>query len=329
MRIIVCAICLITVLTACGGGGSGSGPALSLDGIRDLTGLSAPVETPAAQRARSPNILSRTDSLIISTMYGETSHPDIPTFRLRAQCSGTRCTMSEPRTGSSYTIRLSDFEIVHGPTDAIGTRHGITLMSLNTQQMGSELSSFGAWMDHSAFAVQTERTTLEGTRIDARYGMAGGDLTGSPVGGSATWLGIMVGTPTTGSDRGDRLQGIAALNYDMSAGGGLDIAFSNIKNIDRGTAHTAPTVLFADVLWIREACSRPAWPATASGADFTVPVTPRQPASSSSPTSSGPLGQSGERPRRAARLEGTRKWWWMPSCLNRGMGGHRDGNRRT
>ena len=155
--------------------------------------------------------------------------------------------MSEPRTGSSYTIRLSDFEIVHGPTDAIGTRHGITLMSLNTQQMGSELSSFGAWMDHSAFAVQTERTTLEGTRIDARYGMAGGDLTGSPVGGSATWLGIMVGTPTTGSDRGDRLQGIAALNYDMSAGGGLDIAFSNIKNIDRGTAHTAPTVLFADV----------------------------------------------------------------------------------
>ena len=29
--------------------------------------------------------------------------------------------------------------------------------------------------------------------------------------------------------------------------GGLDIGFGSIKNIDRGTAHTTSTVLFADV----------------------------------------------------------------------------------
>ena len=47
-----------------------------------------------------------------------------------------------------------------------------------------------------------------------------------------------------GEGRGDRLVGTAALNYDMAAGG-LDAAFSGIRNIDRGTAHT--TVFFSDL----------------------------------------------------------------------------------
>ena len=56
----------------------------------------------------------------------------------------------------------------------------------------------------------------------------------------------MVGTPVTGAHRGDRLQGDAALNYDMSTGV-LDVGFSNIKNIDQLAAHTTETVDFADV----------------------------------------------------------------------------------
>ena len=56
----------------------------------------------------------------------------------------------------------------------------------------------------------------------------------------------MVGTPATGNARGDRLQGIAALNYDMDAGG-LDIGFSSIKNLDRGTDHSTPVVMFNDL----------------------------------------------------------------------------------
>ena len=46
-------------------------------------------------------------------------------------------------------------------------------------------------------------------------------------------------------DRGDRLVGDAALNYDTDAGG-LDIAFSSIRNIDLGAAHST-AVIFADV----------------------------------------------------------------------------------
>ena len=232
---------ILLPLSACGGGGDG--PAVSIEDIRELTGLSAPIETPAAQRARSPNILSRTDSLVMSTVHGVTSHADIPTFRLRARCFGTQCTLSEPSTGYSFTTRLSDLEIVHGPTESIGTKHGVTIMSVTTQ----DLTGLGAWMEHSAFSAQTERATLEGTRITLRYGMAGGDLTGTTPTGGATWLGVMVGTPTSGNSRGQRLLGTAALNFDLSAYS-LDVAFSSIKNIDRGAAHSTETVMFQNVL---------------------------------------------------------------------------------
>ena len=57
----------------------------------------------------------------------------------------------------------------------------------------------------------------------------------------------MVGTPVAGDDNGDRLIGTAALNYDMSAGGGLDVTFSGIENVDEGRAHTTPAVIFDDV----------------------------------------------------------------------------------
>jgi len=76
--------------------------------------------------------------------------------------------------------------------------------------------------------------------------MALGELTDRPLTGSATWLGIMVGTPVAGDERGDRLVRTAALNYDMTAGG-LDAGFSGIENIDRGTAHGVEAVIFSDL----------------------------------------------------------------------------------
>ena len=241
----------VLLLAACGGGGGGQLAAVSLDSIRDLTGAATPIETVAAQDARAPSILSRSDSLIVSTVYMEPSDPDLPEFRLRAQCTGVRCLISEPRSGYSgtFTLSLSDFETPPGSVDeAVGTKHGITLISsmVSDRASGADVTSFGAWMDHSAFKVRMWPVAAEGISFSIRAAVAAGDLTGIPLTGRATWLGLMVGTPTTGSNRGDRLMGDAALNYDMSAGG-LDVVFSSIKNIDRGAAHSTPTVLFADV----------------------------------------------------------------------------------
>ena len=221
-------------------------PTLDPKSVRDLTGLSAPTETPAAQTARAPAIISRSDSLLISTTHGETDHPDIPTFRLRARCSGTRCVMSEPTTGFTQTIRLANLDFVATDAVAVGTRHGITLVSGTRERADGYVTAFGAWMEHGSFTVQTERLREQEVILHGRYGLAGGDLTGRRPTVSATWLGLMVGTPATGSHRGDRLQGDATLDYD-SGSASLNVAFSSITNVDRGRAHSTRTVMFQDV----------------------------------------------------------------------------------
>ncbi|MDE0392054.1 MAG: hypothetical protein OXI57_08305 [Rhodospirillales bacterium] len=225
---------------------SRSVPALDPDSVRDLTGLSAPTETPAAQTARAPAIVSRSDSLIVSTIHGDTDHPDLPTFRLRARCSGTQCSISEPTTGLTQTIRLADLEFGTGETVAVGTRHGITLVSGIRESADEHVIGLGAWMEHGSFTVQIERLREGDVTVDGRYGLAGGDLTGTRPTGGATWLGLMVGTPATGTHRGNRLLGDAALNYDLSSDT-LDVAFSSIKNIDLGAAHSTETVMFQNL----------------------------------------------------------------------------------
>ena len=245
-----CGLALAAVLSlaACGGGSdSDSQPALGLDDIRELTGLSAPAETAAAQQARQQDIVSRADSLAVSTMHTEAVLPEgTLTLRQLSECSGAECVLLDPTTGETETVGLDMAAAGLGDAEAIGSAHGITLMSNSGQHMGVDVSSLGAWMEHGSFALNRVRAAGEEFESDSLHAMALGDLTDSPLTGSASWLGIMVGTPIAGDDRGDRLVGTAALNYDMSAGV-LDAGFSGIKNIDRGTAHSVETVIFTDL----------------------------------------------------------------------------------
>ena len=243
----VLAAAAVLSLAACGGSGdSASEGPLTSGEIRALTGLSAPTKTPEAVQERSLDIFARADSLIMSTIHGETGNAEFPTFRHTTQCSGTRCTVTEPLSGAVDTIELVNTPLRHGAATAIGSKHGITLVSEVSTHTGADLASLGAWMEHSSFAILNERQTGEEGTVDVWYGIGVGDLTDRPLTGSATWLGIMVGTPIAGDDRGDRLVGTAALNYDMAAGG-LDVAFGGIKNIDRGMAHSVETVIFSDL----------------------------------------------------------------------------------
>ena len=233
------------VLSACLGGESDFRP--GPESIRELTGLAPPAETAAAQTARGPDIVSRMDSLIISARHIETSLAEAPAY-LRADCAGTRCEFFDPETGMlETTIDLPDLRFSRVVPEPIGSRHGITLMSWEGRlDEQTEFEAYGAWMEHGGFSIRSEAVVIEGVGTVFRGGLAGGDLTGARPTGSATWLGLMVGTPATGNARGDRLQGIAALNYDMDAGG-LDIGFSSIKNVDRGADHSTPVVMFDDI----------------------------------------------------------------------------------
>ena len=255
-RLSVCGVVLAAALSlaACGGGGgSVSGRASTLDDIRELTGLSAPVETPEAALARGLDVFGRADSLILSTMHGETGDAEVPTFRLLTQCGGSQCTVTEPLSGTVDTIDLANTPLRQGAATAIGEKHGVTLVSESSGHTGADLASLGAWMEHSSFAILNERQPGDEGTVDVWYGTAVGDLAGFPPGpipGTATWSGIMVGTPVSGDARGERLVGDAVLTYEFPTQGSghtLDAAFGGIRNIDRGTAHAAETVLFENV----------------------------------------------------------------------------------
>lgn len=235
-------ICTSLALALAGCVGGDDSP--SLAEIRAQTGLAVPIEAPENQNARAPAIVSRADSLILSSMPGETDHPDIPTFRARTQCSGAVCEVS--LLGGSRRIRVSDLTLADGTARAIGTRHGITLVQGSSRITGAYVTGLGAWMNHSAFAVQAEGGIASGTRFDFRYGIAAGDLTARPLTGSATWRGIMVGTPVAGDRRGENLVGRASLSYELDDGT-VDVGFSRIQNIDRGEAHATGMITFRDV----------------------------------------------------------------------------------
>ncbi len=240
------AVGAVLFLAACGGG-SGSMPALSPGDIRDLTGLSAPVETAAAQQARQRAHSARVDALILSTMHVEVAGlDDTRRFRLLPACVGSRCELHDPVTGAIDNFDLAASPVVRGDAEAIGSAHGITLLSETGQHMGVDRTSLGARMEHGSFGLFADRLTRDEVESSHTYALALGSLTKRPLAGSATWLGIMVGTPTAGNAEGDPLVGTAALNYDVAAGG-LDAAFSGITNIDRGTAHTIETVIFSDL----------------------------------------------------------------------------------
>ena len=126
-------------LAACAG--SGADPT---DSVRDLTGLAPPVETPAEQLAREPELLARSDSLLLSTFHIETDLPEAPAFRLLTECGGTQCTRTNSLTGASDTLAVSDLEVLDLPTEAVGAKHGMTLIWVAGQHMDTEITTLGA-----------------------------------------------------------------------------------------------------------------------------------------------------------------------------------------
>ena len=242
------AMAAVISLSACAAGnGAVTERAPTVGEIRELTELSAPIETAAAQQARQRENVARADSLMLSTMHVEVVGPDATHgFRWLTTCAGPRCDLHDPVTGETDTTSLASSTIVRGDAEAIGSAHGITLLAETGRHMGMDRTSLGAWMEHGSFGLFHDRMIAQETGSTHLYALALGDLTGGPPAGSATWLGIMVGTPVAGDGRGERLVGAALLNYDLAAAA-LEAAFSGIMNIDRGTAHNIEAVTFSNL----------------------------------------------------------------------------------
>ena len=105
---------------------------------------------------------------------------------------------------------------------------------------------FGAWMDHSVFFTATSQGQFSDAAYNSNLSMADGQLSSSRPPGNATWQGLMVGTPVTGTSRGHRLRGDASLTYRLTSQV-LDADFTNIRNLDRQAVHSVPSVVFTGV----------------------------------------------------------------------------------
>ena len=209
------------------------------------------VDTPQDQFARAPGIIQRADSLLISSQYGETDHPQLPTFAVRSSCSGTQCTLREPVTGTTISFGLDDIaDAVSGETAVLSTTTGVTVLSGRYVEYGDIYHGWGAWMEHSGFEVEsaTISANIAGVDVQAtlRGAVAGGDLTGSAPTGTATWRGAMVGTPATGNRGGNQLLGDAALTFDLGRSS-LGAAFTNIVDLTRRAPHSVSAVRFDNI----------------------------------------------------------------------------------
>lgn len=177
-------------------------------------------------------ILQSADSLLMSDSLAYT---DLLYFRIQTECTGTACTVSA--LGRTGNFSLSDARAALGnltsdePPTATETHRGV---SLNT------VEDYDGWLDYNLF-VAGRGVTQRGTYP---VGMSIGVATGSnPVHGSATWSGVMAGVDVseTSSYR-NRIRGDADLTIADFADPKLDVAFTNISDVDAGRRR-------ADMTW--------------------------------------------------------------------------------
>ena len=222
-----------------------------------LARATAPAETYETQESRAQDIFERSDSLLYSTWYVESNFPGLPFYTITPVCSGPVCTVTNENTESSDSFDKFDLSGDFGERRPILTRSGITTIEAFNEQLSEyeeygSFRSYGSWMSHTAFAVETFDVEIELENgfdlvLNVRAALVGGEQTGGRPDGTATWRGIMVGTTHAGPVRGDILQGDAALVFTAADGGSLQAAFTDIVNLDRRQPHATPSVSFTDV----------------------------------------------------------------------------------
>lgn len=140
-------------LAACGGGGGGGSapPPIQTGDGASLTGGTAPAETAADRRRRSAAILSAADAIMTTTLYGDSNAPGFESFAVPARCSGTQCSWT--LGGVTSDIAKEDFAPEDDGGESVLTKRGITTIEWRAEDNGFAAESYGAWMQHSAFAI--------------------------------------------------------------------------------------------------------------------------------------------------------------------------------
>ncbi len=265
---------LVVVLGVSGCDGSDEPRLPSPPGPAPNTG--APLETGGEVAARMAEILFRTDSLLATRVHGQRRElpPEVAVlpdplapapelerqdFLFDAACEETACMLTAVGDAGAASaggvpagFARDDLNWVTRASSAWAARHGITLLEAQADVREAtpetpDMRSLGAWMDHSGFGFSHALSVEEGWETQWRYGLAGGDLSGTrPVPRQdfdLVWRGVMIGSSAHGYLP---LQGDAVLTYD-GGDSSLDAVFSDIYDLENRRPHSVSRVRFDNV----------------------------------------------------------------------------------
>ena len=233
------------LLFGCGGGDKKSSMPDPLIG-----GLQQPTFSDASIVPTINAIIQRSDSIIVSDYVGKFRGG---TFLAPASCGRTSCTID---LGSGYTsavdlrdIRDAGIDTSLGYT-AVGERNGVRIGRGQGRTTSFGLSvdatSYGAWLNHSAFTFDLETVRsgsiggVDFSGLQIGVGFSIGNDTGSRPMENATWRGIMVGgTDINGPPQ--TIRGDAIVTFDVDSNY-VDVSFTNNYNLVTGAR-------FQDLRW--------------------------------------------------------------------------------
>ena len=264
----ICLAAVAALLSACGAQDNLSVSSPSVSPVLRIAGAQSP-EKMAAGLIPDVYKAEQLDSTNVSRVYWDvdgTASNIVVALRNNnpptSNCSFlTGCTISSGPKPEDVPYTVTRKDLIPEDWNAVMTKNGITTIAWNGKKLGGSMQSvsydadaYGSWMDYSGFAVFNTKVNGD-YNATAQFGMASGDLHGrepKSVYDTATWSGLMVGTPTSGADKGDQLQGKAVLTYsnhpdDDPANSTVDVAFTEIKNLDRLRNHSVTTISFNNI----------------------------------------------------------------------------------
>ena len=240
LRLGIILFSLANMLSACGGGGSGSGRSGTLPQTIPST------STYVSMVAEVSAIRAASDSLLMTDVF--LAHPSLPQgARIQTLCGSGLC---QAYYGGYRLVGISllDFQFSDRMDDHrfFNSLRGIKMVDVRGRDeevgVATDFKTLGGWLNNSAFAVEVNSFVsgvsedLRGTVFGGAYSL--GDATGTtPTFGNATWTGTMVGGDTSlTAYRGNRIMGDATLTFDLSRED-IDVTFTNIRDIDAGRLH--------------------------------------------------------------------------------------------
>ena len=222
-------------LFGCGGGDNKSSIPDPLVG-----GVQQPTFSDASIVPTINGIIRRSDSIIVSDYIGKFRGE---TFLAPTSCSRTRCTI-DLGSGYSSTLDLRDIRDAGIATSlgysAVGVRNDVRIARgqghTTTFGLSVDATSYGAWLNHSAFTFDLETVRsgsiggVDFSGLQIGVGASIGNDTGSRPMENATWRGIMVGgTDINGPPQ--TIRGDATVIFDLNSNY-LDVFFTNIYNLN-------------------------------------------------------------------------------------------------